>query len=128
MRLAVALWCNATGCRWNTIRKRVTAQLRSLGEWIEGHVAGCGASSRNLERIKSMEGFAALSMTAVRLDQMPWEPLNNPSLRVPFSVPEMPTGHEPAPSRHGEARRAAAIQKFGAKELDRFAALAMTNQ
>ncbi|MCB1569354.1 MAG: hypothetical protein KDI69_11135, partial [Xanthomonadales bacterium] len=69
----------------------MTAQLRSLGEWIEGHVAGCGASSRNLERIKSMEGFAALSMTAVRLDQMPWEPLNNPSLRVPFSVPEMPT-------------------------------------
>ncbi|HET9049803.1 MAG TPA: hypothetical protein VFN29_12685 [Chiayiivirga sp.] len=32
------------------------------------------------------------------------------------------------PSRHGEARRAVAIQKFGAKALDRFAALAMTNQ
>ena len=32
------------------------------------------------------------------------------------------------PTRHGEARRAVAIQKFGAKSLDRFATLAMTNQ
>jgi hypothetical protein len=32
------------------------------------------------------------------------------------------------PNRHGEARKAVAIQKFEAQELDRFAALAMTNQ
>jgi hypothetical protein len=30
------------------------------------------------------------------------------------------------PNRHGEARRAVAIQKFGVKALDRFATLAMT--
>jgi hypothetical protein len=47
---------------------------------------------------------------------------------IPFPFRKCPRAMNLTPNRHGEARRAVAIQKFGAKELDRFAALAMTNQ
>ncbi|HET9048537.1 MAG TPA: hypothetical protein VFN29_06215 [Chiayiivirga sp.] len=47
---------------------------------------------------------------------------------IPFPFRKCPRAMNLPPTRHGEARRAVAIHKFGAKTLDRFATLAMTNQ
>jgi hypothetical protein len=47
---------------------------------------------------------------------------------IPFPFRKCPLALNVTPNRHGEARKAVAIQKYGAKELDRFAVLAMTNQ